>query len=87
MLKKWNISLISTSKQWNRFSKQFTTKAKKIYRRKNENELFDKITKTNISKHKLSWISGMAGVGKSTLAIMYGYHRREVNEAKVCIFF
>ena len=52
--------------------------ASKLYKRKNENEIFEKL-----AEHRMSCIAGMAGVGKSTLAITYGYHRRKVNEAKV----
>jgi hypothetical protein len=54
--------------------------ASKLYNRENEDEIFKKL-----AEHRMSCIAGMAGVGKSTLAITYGYHRRNVNEAKVCI--
>jgi hypothetical protein len=53
----------------------------KLYKRANEADLFEKI-----AQHKLSCIAGMAGVGKSTLAIMYGHHRKEDHQAKVCFF-
>ncbi len=53
----------------------------KLYTRSNETDLFDKITS---SKYKMSCIAGMAGVGKSTLATMYGYHRKDNHQAKVC---
>ena len=52
--------------------------ASKLYNRENEKEIFEKL-----AEHRMSCIAGMAGVGKSTLAITYGYHRRKVNEAKV----
>jgi len=44
----------------------------------NEAEIF-----AELPKHKLSCIAGMAGVGKSTLAITYGHHRKQVHQAKV----
>ena len=53
----------------------------KLYKRANEADLFEKI-----AQHKLSCIAGMAGVGKSTLAIMYGHHRKEDHQAKVCFY-
>ena len=33
----------------------------------------------------MSCIAGIAGVGKSTLAITHGYYRKEFYKAKVCI--
>jgi len=48
--------------------------ASKLYNRVNESEIF-----LELAKHKLSCIAGMAGVGKSTLAITYGHHRKEEN--------
>ena len=54
--------------------------ASKLYKRADEDEIFEEIP-----KHKLSCIAGMAGVGKSTLAITYGHHRKENHQAKVCI--
>ncbi len=56
--------------------------ASKLYNRENESEIF-----LELAKHKLSCIAGMAGVGKSTLAITYGHHRKEERNAKVFIFF
>jgi hypothetical protein len=53
-----------------------------LYKRDNEDEIFEKIAK---HKHKLSCIAGMAGVGKSTLAITYCYHRIDNHKAKVNI--
>jgi hypothetical protein len=53
----------------------------KLYKRANEADLFEKI-----AQRKLSCIAGMAGVGKSTLAIMYGHHRKEDHQAKVCFY-
>jgi hypothetical protein len=55
--------------------------ASKLYNRENETEIF-----AELPKHKLSCIAGMAGVGKSTLAITYGHHRKQVHQAKVFIF-
>jgi hypothetical protein len=52
--------------------------ASKLYNREDEIEIFEKL-----AKYRMSCIAGMAGVGKSTLAITYGYHRIKVNEAKV----
>ncbi len=54
--------------------------ASKLYKRTDENEIF-----AEIPKHKLSCIAGMAGVGKSTLAITYGHHRKVKHQAKVDI--
>ena len=56
--------------------------ASQLYKRDNEDEIFEKIAK---HKHKLSCIAGMAGVGKSTLAITYGYQRIDNHKAKVNI--
>jgi hypothetical protein len=55
--------------------------ASKLYKRDKENEIF-----AEIPNHKLICIAGMAGVGKSILAITYGHHRKQVHQAKVCIF-
>jgi len=55
--------------------------ASKLYNRENETEIF-----AELLKHKLSCIAGMAGVGKSTLAIKYGHFRKEENQAKVLSF-
>ena len=55
--------------------------ASKLYNRENETEIF-----AELPKHKLSCIAGMAGVGKSTLAIKYGHFRKEANQAKVLSF-
>ena len=52
----------------------------KLYKRANESDLFEKL-----AQNKLSCIVGMAGVGKSTLAIMYGYYRKENHQANVCL--
>ena len=54
--------------------------ASKQYNREDEIEIFEKLAKY---RYRMSCIAGMAGVGKSTLAITYGYHRIKVNEAKV----
>jgi len=56
--------------------------ASKLYNRENEVKIF-----ADLPNHKLSCIAGMAGVGKSTLAITYGHHRKQVHQAKVFIFF
>jgi hypothetical protein len=55
--------------------------ASKLYNRGNKTEIFAKLP-----DYKLSCIAGMAGVGKSTLAITYGHHRKQVHQAKVFIF-
>jgi hypothetical protein len=55
--------------------------ASKLYNRENKTEIFAKLP-----DYKLSCIAGMAGVGKSTLAITYGHHRKQVHQAKVFIF-
>ncbi len=55
--------------------------ASKLFNRENEREIF-----AELAKYKLTCIAGMAGVGKSTLAITYGYYRKEHHEAKVFIF-
>ena len=52
--------------------------ASKLHKRENETEIF-----AELPDHKLICIAGMAGVGKSTLAITYGHHRQQVNKAKV----
>ena len=54
--------------------------ASKLYNRENENEIFEKL-----AEHRMSCIAGMAGVGKSTLAITYGHHRKDEHKAKVNI--
>jgi putative ribosome biogenesis GTPase RsgA len=55
--------------------------AKKLYNREDKPEIFKKL-----AEHRMSCIAGMAGVGKSTLAITYGHHRKQVHQAKVFIF-
>jgi len=55
--------------------------ASKLYKRADEDRIFAKL-----AEHKLSCIAGMAGVGKSTLAITYGHHRKQVHKAKVFFF-
>jgi hypothetical protein len=56
--------------------------ASKLYNRENEAKIF-----AELPNHKLSCIAGMAGVGKSTLAITYGHHRKQVHQAKVSYMF
>jgi len=52
--------------------------ASKLHKRENEAKMF-----AELPNYKLSCIAGMAGVGKSTLAITYGHYRIQVNKAKV----
>ncbi len=52
-----------------------------IYERNNEAGRF-----TEFLKHRVVCIAGMPGVGKSTLAIKFGYHRSESSSATVRFF-
>ena len=54
--------------------------ASKLYNRENKDEIFEKL-----AENRMSCIAGMAGVGKSTLAITYGHHRKDEHKAKVNI--
>ena len=56
--------------------------ASKLYNRKSETEIFEKL-----ARQRMSCIVGVAGVGKSTLAIKYGYHRKDIHYAKVFYLF
>ncbi len=53
-----------------------------IYDRKTQPQIFD-----DFNRQKRICISGMPGVGKSTLAIEYGYSRKDAEtQALVCFF-
>ncbi len=52
-----------------------------IFKRNIEDKMF-----TEFIKHRLVCLSGMPGVGKSTLAIEFGYHRTKSSSATVRFF-
>ena len=56
--------------------------ASELYNRNSEIEIFEKLP-----HQRMSCIVGVAGVGKSTLAIKYGHYMKDNHHAKVFNFF